>query len=87
MRTTPEIQDAYEAFKKADRKVYEAVEAAYPIGRRVRVTIGGHSVLGVVEGHARRHWNLGLVYVRNTVTGKARKFDALHSDASLVELP
>ncbi|MFV3326600.1 hypothetical protein ACNFG0_09015 [Pseudomonas sp. NY15372] len=69
---------AEETAKVAQRKYSEAVQRAYPIGRILRVDVGGHQITIEVTGHGAFWSRPGEILGTNVKTGKARQFHHRH---------
>lgn len=95
--TTMNHADTLEAVRTASLAHTAAAEAlmlatqkAFPIGTIVRVTLGRNRIEGEVIGHSESWWyHPDYVRIRNTSSGKIRKFSAtsLFDDAEVITLP
>jgi hypothetical protein len=71
------ILDAQASFEAAAQNLAAAVRREFPVGSRVRVTLGRAEVEGLVIRSGRdSQYQPDEVVIRNVVTGKERKFTA-----------
>jgi len=72
-----ELQKAIEQREAAHERLVKAVRSHYPLGTRVAVRLGQHTVVGEVVGHGPTWSFKGSteVLVKNERTGKVRSFN------------
>ncbi len=84
MKTTSyQVERQWEAILKADievdraqKRLRAAIQKAFPVGASISVTLGGASIVAVVDGHGDGPWS-STITCHNLTTGKTRRFSVI----------